>query len=271
MRCDRVRDILMDYVADELPEKISEQTRRHIATCLPCQAELAVARKASGLLTLLDHQEEPQGIIRVPAVEAKRGVLGQRRSQVQLLGALLPVAIVVCIIGISVIRSFNRVTPVVHTERLAQTGNISIAPVTPHSPEQQSVVVHTGTSLRHSVRKMKTHIHQANKLHKARNVNRTGKPVAAGSGEQPLVAIAVKCPSSKLPTDVLPVGSIMMVSVKRPSGSEAADGSYSYTYRKYDPESGASIECRGSRNGGSIDIRLHGELDKEQEKGKIGQ
>lgn len=272
MRCDRVRDILMDYVAEELPEKISMQVREHLAACRLCQAELEMAYKASGMLTVLGHQEEPQGVIRIPAATAKRGVPGQLHARLQLLGALL-LAMAVCIGGGSVLRSFNRMPPVARVEQPAHTGNKSATQVLPHPSEQQSVAVHTETALHPSVRAPEPRAwrqHKPYTAHKAsRQTHRPDKPAVASNGAQPVQVIVEISPSSLLPTYELPEDAILMVSVKRVSGNAVVDDSYSYRYTEYDPESCASIECTASRHGDSVEIRLHGKPGVEIAKGEL--
>jgi len=250
----------MDYVAEELPEKISEQVREHLAACRLCQTELEMARKASGMLTLLGHQEESRGVIRIPAIEAKPSMPWHRCAQLQLMGALLLV-MVICVVGGGILRSFKRMPSIVRVTQPTHSGNTSIASVLPHPPIQQSVVAHTSTSVRVPDPRVRRHY----KPHATRNgssqTHRPDKPAIARSKTQPVQTIVEISPNNTLPVEELPKGAVLMVSVHWPSKGEVADDSYSYQYTEYDPKSGASIECHGSRHGESVEILIHGKTD----------
>lgn len=271
MRCDRVREILMDYLAEELPEKTSMQVREHLEVCQPCRTELETAHKASGLLTLLGHQEEPQGTIRVPVVTAKGNAPWQRRVQLQLVGAVLLV-MAICILRGAVLRSAKPMTTVARVEQ-ADTRIKSAAPVLPHAPGQRSIVMDDGTVPHPSAHASESRARRQHKPHTGHSdhvpTNRPDKPAIAGSDAKPVQVVAEISPSSLLPTDEQPEGAILMVSVSRPSRSEVTGDSYSYRYTERDPNSGASIECYGSRNGESVEIRVHGMSDGKEERGNI--
>ncbi|MDI6828962.1 MAG: zf-HC2 domain-containing protein, partial [Armatimonadota bacterium] len=58
MKCSKVRDKLMDYIAAELPTKEAREVSDHLASCESCRAFLALAQRASKALNYL-REEEP--------------------------------------------------------------------------------------------------------------------------------------------------------------------------------------------------------------------
>ncbi len=58
MKCSKIRDKLMDYIAEELPMKEAREVSDHLVYCESCRAFLALAQRASRALNYL-REEEP--------------------------------------------------------------------------------------------------------------------------------------------------------------------------------------------------------------------
>lgn len=238
MRCNKVKNLLMDYAAEDLPESVSKQVREHLAACRRCRAELEIARRASEALTLLSHQEEPQVTVRVPS----HGVPRYRRPRLRAAAALI-LAVVVLVVGGIVLHSLKKCPPVALVDQPADTG-ISPAPEVPSAPEPAVV-----------------HPEEKPVVHTPR-VHVTQKSASPAEPQQEQAA-------EDDPADAcgLIESAMMMVSISRSPANKTEDDSYSYEYTEYDPESGATIECKASRKGNSIEIRLHSNQKTELSKG----
>ena len=69
MNCSEVRDKLMDYASEELPESDAHGIQAHLAICDGCRAELQRAREACEMLSLLASDEPAPAIL--PAVRER--------------------------------------------------------------------------------------------------------------------------------------------------------------------------------------------------------
>lgn len=276
MRCDRVSNMLMDYVDGELQEKLCAQVREHLAECRVCRAELETARKASNLLMLLGQQEEPRGIIRMPAVTKEHDMTWQRRAWLQPVGALL-IAVIICIAGSGVLHSVKRTPSAVQMEPTARTASEPDVQTNLYLPkqisnEQQPIKTHTDTAQRHPIRAQQPYICRQHKPHIAsKSPHRpqgTDGRLTIASEVQPAQVTAEISPSNMMAAEGLSEGDSMLVAVTWPSLREVVNDSYSYHYTDYDPKTGESTECYVSKRGDSVEIQLRCTADGEQGKGE---
>lgn len=81
MNCDRVRELLSEYLDDVLAPEEAAAMREHLASCAGCSAEFAALERTVELCRALDEVEVPAGFRaslhgRIAARSSRRGVVG---------------------------------------------------------------------------------------------------------------------------------------------------------------------------------------------------
>jgi len=250
MRCGRVRNLLMDYIAGELSEKTVHELSEHLCVCQSCTTELEMARRASDMLVLLSHEEETKTDVLMPTRKAQFAS-PRRYMRLALLFGMLA-AIVICIAGSNVLRLSRQVKEISSKSQSACKDTTDITPLRNTSRGLPNELKGRVARRKKVAKRLRHH-------HKLRHSDRTfvanAEVTAKGEDQRPL---EVELRTSSLPTTIpLPEGAVMMVSVKESAPGENDDESYSYRYRECGSEQREFVEYRGSRNDRSVEIRIY--------------